>query len=646
MLGLGAGVLPGPGGRFLPQISIAASTSRHRCAFVAQLPRLCCRSRLSPGQPAVRLQLRRASRRRLGPGEPGGSAPQAAEPARRRAAETGSSALVRSVPAHAGVAAASRCRRRDQSPGRLEAVFYGSCSASRSRADVRHRRRRPTSITSRRGPSDSRGEPLGHLRRGARGDPRRGFPPAWATNFLDDLAVDVRDVRYANGVMGKLRSSTWRSASGSRSSTTSGQQGQPVRHRREAQGKRDHHPARLLHRSGPDSARRGVVRELYAEKGYQFAEVKPEIKEVAGGPKLVHLTFNITEGPKVRIRDIDFVGNQAGQRRQAGEKMKENKEPGFFSFITAAARTRKTSSRKMPTRFSSTTATRAISRARVGQPELKVMEDSRTVSTRWVQLRVPVTEGKRYQVGDFNFEGNTIVKAEALRPLFKLKAGEFYSEKHIARGSRRPASSTAPGGYFEFTATRICSRATCRRCRAAAMARHGADGPPRPRQCRGRERTRGPRSSTSTMRVNEGKQYFVNRITFIGNTTTRDNVIRRELRLVEAGVFNTEALKYSIRRLNQLGYFKPLEGEAISGREDAGRRQQGRRHAQVRGAEPQPADVRRRRLAVRGFLRAAVVPDVELPRPRRDVDAVARRRATARRTTRSPSPSRFCSIGR
>ena len=59
--------------------------------------------------------------------------------------------------------------------------------------------------------------------------------------------------------------------------------------------------------------------------------------------------------------------------------------------------------------------------------------------------------------------------------------------------------------------------------------------------------------------MTEGEQYFVNRITFTGNTTTRDNVIRREMRLVEGRVFNTEALKYSVRRLNQLGYFKTLE---------------------------------------------------------------------------------------
>ena len=67
-----------------------------------------------------------------------------------------------------------------------------------------------------------------------------------------------------------------------------------------------------------------------------------------------------------------------------------------------------------------------------------------------------------------------------------------------------------------------------------------------------------------TLRIQEGKQSFVNRITFTGNTTTRDNVIRREMRLVESNVFNTEALKYSVRRLNQLGYFKELKGDAIN----------------------------------------------------------------------------------
>ena len=68
------------------------------------------------------------------------------------------------------------------------------------------------------------------------------------------------------------------------------------------------------------------------------------------------------------------------------------------------------------------------------------------------------------------------------------------------------------------------------------------------------------------MHMQEGEQYFVNRITFLGNTTTRDNVIRREMRLLENGVFNTEALKFSVKRINQLGYFKQLEEATTTSR--------------------------------------------------------------------------------
>src|SRR5437667_7946705 len=51
----------------------------------------------------------------------------------------------------------------------------------------------------------------------------------------------------------------------------------------------------------------GIVRDTMKEKGFTDAEVTHDIKEVAGGPKLVHLTFNISEGPSVRIRKIDFI---------------------------------------------------------------------------------------------------------------------------------------------------------------------------------------------------------------------------------------------------------------------------------------------------------------------------------------------------
>src|SRR5262249_56960773 len=60
----------------------------------------------------------------------------------------------------------------------------------------------------------------------------------------------------------------------------------------------------------------GIVRDMLREKGFQFANVTHEIQPMAGGPKLVHLTFHLDEGPKVKIRSIEFIGNKAISSRK------------------------------------------------------------------------------------------------------------------------------------------------------------------------------------------------------------------------------------------------------------------------------------------------------------------------------------------
>ena len=171
--------------------------------------------------------------------------------------------------------------------------------------------------------------------------------------------------------------------------------------------------------------------------------------------------------------------------------------------------------------------------ARVGQPEIKVLEDSTDGEVRWVQLDVPIDE-VRAKVGDLAFDGNKVVKTEFLQPLFKLKKGDWYSDKPIRNGLIG-ARDLRPGRLF-----RVHCPTSIRR------------KPPRDRW-----RSAEPTVNV-TMRMQEGEQYFVNRLTFVGNTTTRQRHSPR-VRLYEGGTFNTEALKYSIKRLNQLGYFKPLE---------------------------------------------------------------------------------------
>jgi outer membrane protein insertion porin family len=385
------------------------------------------------------------------------------------------------------------------------------------------------------------------------------FKRLWGTGFLDDLSIDVRDVRFENGVIGKVI--VYNLEERQRVKIVDYIGSDKVDQSKIEEELRDKGiTLRVDSFLDPGIIRRvtGIVRELYAGKGYQYAEVKPEVKEVAGGPKTVHLTFNINEGPKVRILDVEFLGNDKVSDRSLARKMKENKSKGLLGFITGGGTYKEDKFGEDAEKVIEHYRDQGYIAARVGQPDLKILEDEKDGRTRWVQLRIPVTEGNQYKIGEFSFEGNEIVKDEALVTLFKVEKGEIYSEKKIKKGLDKAREVYGVGGYYEFVAYPDL--------KPRDMPPLDANGNPTepPPAGPSAPASNGPPIVDVVMRVTEGKQYFVNRITFTGNTTTRDNVIRRELRLVEAGVFNTEALKYSVKRLNQLGYFKALEGDAIS----------------------------------------------------------------------------------
>src|SRR4051794_38278390 len=388
------------------------------------------------------------------------------------------------------------------------------------------------------------------------------FKRLWATNFLDDLSIEVRDVKYANGVPGKVLVYNMEERERVKIVDYVGTEKVDTSKIEEAL-KAKSISIRLDSFIDPGLIRRvsGVVHDVYAEKGYEFVEVKPEIKPIEGGPKLVNVTFHITEGPKVKIRALDFVGNSAIKDGKLGRQMKENKGGGMFSFILGNGTYKADKFEEDADKVVAYYRDRGYIEARVGQPELKILEDSKDSKTRFVELRIPVTEGQRYHIGKIEFEGNKIVNETALRPLFKVQEGEIYSEKLIRKGFEKAKELYGTGGYMDFTGyPDLVPRGA-----AAANGNPDASGPAAPPAP-----TNGPPVVDVTLRLQEGKQYFVNRITFAGNTTTRDPVIRREIRLLENGVFNTEALKYSVKRLNQLGYFKPLEGEAIGVDKTAG----------------------------------------------------------------------------
>ena len=371
----------------------------------------------------------------------------------------------------------------------------------------------------------------------------------WATGFLSDLSIESKDYVFSNGVVGRLI--TYNMEERERVKIVNYEGIKPIgdRAKVDEQLRARNIEMRLDTFVDNGTIRRieTVLREMMAEKGFTNAQVSHTVTPIAGGPKLVNVTFNVSEGPKIKIRNVEFLGNSAMSDGALRGKMKDNKAPNpLWGWITRGGTYQQAKFESDADLLQAHYRNEGYVQAQVGQPELKVLETSKDGKTQWVQLRIPITEGERYRVGSFSIDGNTVVKSEALMPLFKVKVGDWYNEKFVREGLVKAREIYGAGGYMEFTGfpdikpSEDEDVAVPDALRAAPVAERGAP------------------TVDVTMRLQEGKQYLVNRITFVGNTTTRDNVIRREMRLVEGSVFNTEALKYSVRRLNQLGYFEQI----------------------------------------------------------------------------------------
>jgi outer membrane protein insertion porin family len=288
-----------------------------------------------------------------------------------------------------------------------------------------------------------------------------------------------------------------------------------------------------------------VLKELLAAHGHQFATVRSEVRPIP--PAAVALTFVVKEGPKVKVGKITFEGNKAISSRELRSAMKNLKPIGIpHSIFLENLFARTYDSTKLSEdaeRVRYYYQTKGYFKALVADPKTQIHDTS---GIRWywpfksspgksVDIRLPVEEGARYRLKEITFSGNKAVTNTAgLRALFKIKDGEIFDTEAVRKGLEGLRKAYAALGYINFT--------------------------PVPNTEADDEK----KLISLRIDVDEGKQFFVRRIEFQGNTTTRDKVIRRELALEEGQVYNGNLWELSLLRLNQLQYFEVLKPEQDS----------------------------------------------------------------------------------
>jgi outer membrane protein insertion porin family len=369
---------------------------------------------------------------------------------------------------------------------------------------------------------------------GERYDERRlkdDFRRLWDTGFLDDLVLSVTD-----GTKGKIVVFRVQERKRVQIVDFRGNKAVSTTDIEEELKKREA-GLKIDTFFDPAKARRveAIIKEMLAEKGYPFATVKVDPKVIGGAGQQV--SFTIDEGAKTKVKTVEFTGNTVFSDGKLRKQMKKIKPSGFWNLSWLSGKTTYTKDKwEDPqegdrAKLENFYLNHGYVTAQIGEPRITYGEPTAGKKPkRAMHIEIPVIEGEQYRVGDLKFEGLTVFKEEPIRGLFKLKPGDVYKESSIRKGYDKLRDMYGSLGYFQWT----------------GLTKRTPDAE--------------KKVVDVVLVMEEDKRYYLGKIKFVGNDTTRDKVIRREIYMNEGDVFNTEALKVSIRRINQLGYFKPMEG--------------------------------------------------------------------------------------
>lgn len=278
--------------------------------------------------------------------------------------------------------------------------------------------------------------------------------------------------------------------------------------------------SRIFDRALLDRAER-ELKNQYISRGKYGVQITTTITPLERNR--VGISFDISEGDVAKIRGINVVGNKVFKD---GDLLDEFvlRTPGFLTWYSKNDQYSKPKLQADLENLRSFYLNQGYLEFTIDSTQVTITPDKKDIF-----ITVNVTEGKKFKVKEVKLAGDLIVPEAELRKLIKLKPGDVFSRERLTESTKLIQDRLGTEGYAFASIN------------------------PVPEIDREKDEV------TFTLYVDPGRRVYVRRIGVYGNTNTRDEVVRREMRQFESAWYNTEKLNRSKQRVDKLGYFSDVQ---------------------------------------------------------------------------------------
>lgn len=288
---------------------------------------------------------------------------------------------------------------------------------------------------------------------------------------------------------------------------------------------------RIFDKASVDRAEQELKRQ-YLSRGLYGVQVTTTVTPVERNR--VNINFIVDEGEVARIKKITFIGNKAFKDDDL-QAIIALRTPSWFTWYTKADQYSKQKLSGDLETLKSYYQNRGYIEMNIDSTQISITPDKKDI-----YITINMTEGEKYTVTDIKLAGETFGREAEFSSLVTLKAGETYSAAKLTDSTKRITDRMGNFGY--------------------AFANVNANP----------DVDRDKKEVAFTIFIDPGKRVYVRKIGFAGNTTTRDEVIRREFRQFEGSWYDGQKIKLSRDRVDRIGYFKDvtIETPEVAGSTD------------------------------------------------------------------------------